>query len=794
MSVLAVGLSYRTAPIALLERAALDEQACRSLAETLCRGEHTTEAVVLSTCNRLEIYAEVSKFHGGVTEIGAGLAAATSVALTDLTDHLYVHYEAAAVSHLFTVACGLDSMAVGEQQILGQVRQALRSGIEAGSAGRVLGNLLQQALRVGKRAHAETGLDRAGHSLVEAGLDRAAETLGPLTSAHAVVIGAGAMSGLAAATLSRAGVGRLTIVNRTPERAERLAEAWGGHAVPLARLADALAAADLVLSCTGAVGRVIGLEAARQARAARDGRAQVYVDLALPHDVDTAVADLDGVRRIDLEELGRHLALEAVGADLEQVRRLISDEVAEYLAGQRADAVAPTVVALRSLARSVVDTELARLESRLGSVDDRIRAEVRQTVHRVVEKLLHTPTVRVKELAAEPGGSSYADALRQLFGLDPGQLAAVSELPETAAPVAPAEIITDDSLPGRRQVTMPTGPPHLLTRASGTLRLGTRRSALALAQSRQVASWIEAATARAGRPLRIELVEVTTDGDVSRAPLASFGGVGVFVSALRTALLDGRVDLAVHSLKDLPTAPAEGLALAAVPVREDPRDALVARDGLGVLDLPAGARVGTGSPRRAAQLRALGRGLDVVDLRGNVDTRLAQVTEGRLDAVVLALSGLRRLGRTELITEILDPELMLPAPGQGALAVECRDDDTPVLAGLRALDDGPSRAAVLAERALLAAVEAGCSAPLGALGELSDGKLELRAVVASVDGTRRLRRSDFAAPGEGPEDLGRRLAAELLAEGAGDLVAAAAAGRSAAPERRTISLAGEGDQ
>ena len=436
MSVLVVGLSYRTAPIAVLERAALDPPTCRELERSVCLGEHVAEAIVLSTCNRLEVYADVSKFHGGVAAVSGALAGATGVELAELTDHLYVHYEGAAVAHLFSVSCGLDSMAVGEQQILGQVRAALRAATEGGSAGRVLTALLQQSLRVGKRAHSETDLDRAGHSLVEAGLEAASAVLGPLEDAAALVVGAGAMSGLAVATLARAGIGRLTVVNRTSERAHRLAASAGGRAAELAELPTELAAADVVISCTGAVGHVIGVPAARRAQDARQGQAQVYVDLALPRDVDPGVGELPGVTVVDLERLGHHLAVDGVSTRLDQVRALVAEEVSGYLSAQRAEVVAPTVVALRALAGSVVEAELARLSGRLGDVDERIRAEVRQTVHRVVEKLLHTPTVRVKELAGSPGGSSYAEALRELFGLDPARVAAVSRTPDPSGAIA----------------------------------------------------------------------------------------------------------------------------------------------------------------------------------------------------------------------------------------------------------------------------------------------------------------------------------------------------------------------
>lgn len=312
-----------------------------------------------------------------------------------------------------------------------------------------------------------------------------------------------------------------------------------------------------------------------------------------------------------------------------------------------------------------------------------------------------------------------------------------------------------------------------------TLRLGTRASRLARVQSQVVADRLTAAG------VEVELVDVTTRGDVDPAPLASIGGTGVFASALREALLVGTVDLAVHSLKDLPTAPVDGLALAAVPVREDARDAVVARDGLTLGELPSGSGIGTGSPRRAAQLRALGLGLDVVDVRGNVDTRVRRVADGSLDAVVLARAGLARLGLLDAVTEVLDPVQMLPAPGQGALAVECRSDST-LGEELRAvLDDTDTRAAVTAERAFLAAVEAGCAAPVGALAEVvwtadDDGpadELWLRGVVVDPSGSPALRLSATGSPAD-PEAVGHRLATELLDRGAAEIVGAARAGVS----------------
>jgi hydroxymethylbilane synthase len=305
------------------------------------------------------------------------------------------------------------------------------------------------------------------------------------------------------------------------------------------------------------------------------------------------------------------------------------------------------------------------------------------------------------------------------------------------------------------------------------VRVGTRSSALATAQSRHVAERITAATGRA-----TELVEVTTTGDVDNRPLVEFGGVGVFVGALREALLVGDVDVAVHSLKDLPTTPAEDLVLAAVPERADPRDVLIARDGLTLAELPAGSRVGTGSPRREAQLRGLGLGLEIVPIRGNIETRMQKVSRGDVDAVILARAGLSRTDRLEAVTETLDPLQMLPAPGQGALAVECRDApvgaDAELAAMLReVLDDPASRTAVSAERSLLATLEAGCSAPVGALGEVALGdhgeEVWLRAVVGSVDGSQLIRMSTTGSVADAIT-LGRSLAEEMIVEGADALV------------------------
>ncbi|MFD3681414.1 glutamyl-tRNA reductase [Streptomyces sp. NPDC058613] len=551
MSLLVVGLSHRSAPVSVLERASLSADAKVKLLHDTLAAEPATEAAVLATCNRIELYADVDKFHAGVAELSTLLAQHSGVALEELTPYLYVHYEDRAVHHLFSVACGLDSMVVGEGQILGQIKDALALGQEQHTAGRLINDLFQQALRVGKRAHSETGIDRAGQSLVTFGLEQlAANTPVAQWAAgkRALVIGAGSMSSLAAATLARVGVREIVVANRTVDRAERLAEilvASGtgvrASAVPMWSVPQELTRVDVVVSCTGATGLVLtaddvtaavsqgagafaptavpdpaphaphapagpgpaGLDpevVARLAAAARaggrladagavrtlaaasepdgcplgldapaaDGRAALtgvdasalelhgtwadqgeaaaqrqprksaralgdgtavrlaLLDLAMPRDIDAAVHRVPGVRLVDIESLAETSADAPMAADVDAVRAIVAAEVAAFGAAQRAAHITPTVVALRAMAAEVVAMEVARLDGRVPDLDDRQRAEVTQTVRRVVDKLLHAPTVRVKQLASEPGGAGYAEALRELFDLDPQTVASVS--------------------------------------------------------------------------------------------------------------------------------------------------------------------------------------------------------------------------------------------------------------------------------------------------------------------------------------------------------------------------------
>jgi glutamyl-tRNA reductase len=496
MSLLVVGLSHRTAPVSLLERASVDAAGLPAVLDELLRGDHVTEVMVLSTCNRVEVYAEVDRFHGGLQDTSTVLARRCGLDVPSLGEHLYVHYEDAAVLHLFSVAAGLDSMVVGEAQILGQLRSAYTAAAQLDTVSRTLHELCQQALRVGKRVQAETGIDRAGASVVSVALEEAARVLdrcsrpsggetdalsrhrppagqpaggvlvasdttpvsatprpgrttsgrhphppmtesrapGPLAGRRALVIGAGSMGALSATTLLRAGIAELTVANRTPERPERLAAQLGAGAgtdlpsvrtATLADLTEELVRADVVIGCTGSVGTVLPAALVEAALPARAGRPLVLLDLALPRDVEGSVSELPGVHYFDLAALQEPAARAGAHEGVERARQLIAEEVAGQLGARRATEITPTVAALRARAAEVVEAELARLDARLPSLDEAARAEVARTVHRVVQTLLHAPTVRVKQLAERPGGDAYADALRELFDLDPAATAAV---------------------------------------------------------------------------------------------------------------------------------------------------------------------------------------------------------------------------------------------------------------------------------------------------------------------------------------------------------------------------------
>ncbi|MDY6809009.1 MAG: glutamyl-tRNA reductase [Actinomycetota bacterium] len=452
MSVLLFGVSHRSAPVEVLERLTVSDHDRPKLVDELLSSRAISEAMLVSTCNRVEIYAVVDAFHPALESVGAVLGDHSGMSVNEMTRHAYVRYSEAAVEHLFTVAAGLDSLVVGEQQILGQIRNAYLDADSNKSAGRVLHELAQQALRVGKRVHTETGIDRAGASVVSVALHRAQSLLareGAEGMRSAVVVGAGAMGGLATAQLAREGVRDLVVVNRTVANAQHLAgnvAANHGIAVRGVGLDDlpaAMATADVVVTCTGSVGSVVGVGEVHSALATRtDSRPLVICDLGLPRNVDPAAGRLPRVHVVDIEGLRGDAETQAADNDTSAARSIVAAELADYLTHQRQAEVTPTVAALRQRAAEVVEAEILRLDARLPELDDPQRDEVAKTVRRVVDKLLHAPTVRVKQLASTPNGDHYAEALRELFELAPGATESVSA-PEVGGLVTPDTGLAD---------------------------------------------------------------------------------------------------------------------------------------------------------------------------------------------------------------------------------------------------------------------------------------------------------------------------------------------------------------
>jgi glutamyl-tRNA reductase len=424
MSLLVVGLSHRSAPISLLERVALRDDAAGKLLDDVVAAPPIDEAMLLSTCNRIELYATVDKFHPGVAAISELLARHTAVPFDELSPFVYVHYEDRAVQHLFAVAASLDSMLVGEHQVLGQVRAAFKTAQERGDAGTALHDAVEHALHAAKRVHSETGIDAAGATLIDIGLRLGAPD--GLAGRHALIVGAGAMASVAAATLASSGVADVVVASRTIDSARALAARVEGRAIAFGRIEEALRDADVVVSCTGADGIVLTRDAIERVVAGRADRPLFILDVALPRDVDPEAAGVPGVTLLDLDQLKPVVENATAADDVREARRIVEEELARYVAGRRASVVAPTVVALRDKAAQVVDAELHRLERRLPLLDDAARDEVAVAVRRVVEKLLHAPTVRVQELAGLAGPQSYPEALRRLFDLDPAAPAAIA--------------------------------------------------------------------------------------------------------------------------------------------------------------------------------------------------------------------------------------------------------------------------------------------------------------------------------------------------------------------------------
>lgn len=417
MPILALGVSYRRAPLELLERLALGPDDLPKAYRILRELEAVSEGVVVSTCNRVEVYAEVASYHAGFLDLKRFISDSREIALDEFADPLYSHYEEDAAEHLFTVAAGLDSMLVGEPQILSQVRQAYRGASEEGAAGPVMASVFRGAVRTGRRVRAETAIGASPAGFVEAAISLAEHDLGGLDRRSAVVVGAGEMARLALGHLRRRGIDRVRVLNRSAERAARVAAAAGADHAGLDSLEHAVAQADLVVSSTGATGTVIGAHAIRGAMSARPHRPLFVVDLAVPRDVEPSVAELPGVRLASIDDLRRTLAARAApAAEIERARGIVREEVERFAAWRRAARLAPLIHALRERGKRIEAAELARVLPRLSGLGERERAAVESLAGGIVAKLLHEPIVRLRRAGTS---DALARALAELFALDP---------------------------------------------------------------------------------------------------------------------------------------------------------------------------------------------------------------------------------------------------------------------------------------------------------------------------------------------------------------------------------------
>jgi len=741
MHIIVIGMNHTTASVEVRECLAFNSDALKWALNRLKPADRSVgycaEGVILSTCNRLEIYALVDSPESGRQRLCDFLASLHQVSYAEFEPYLYTYVDAQAVSHLCSVAAGLDSMVLGEAQVLGQVTLAYQSALAEGTVGPVLSHLFRRAIRAGKRARTETAIGQNAASVSFAAVQMAKKIYGDLSSRVVLVVGAGATGELVAKTLMNNGAQGIIVANRTYDRALQLAQQWQGKAFKFDQLFEALLEADIVITATDAPHPIIRAEMVYQALCARDDRPLFFIDIAVPRDVEAAVKHLPNVHYYDIDDLDAVIAanIEERRREIPKVEAIIREETALFNEWFRSLNVVPMIAGLREFAESVRQAELQKALRRMNGISERERNIISALSVGIVNKLLHEPTVRLRRNANGHDGFYYSEAIRELFGL---------------------EIESERRVEGKNDAK--NRGVKVLKRA---ITIGTRGSALALTQTNLVVDRLK----QIYPDLSITVEIIKTQGDaLPHVSLGVLGGKGVFVKELEEVLLSCQIYLAVHSLKDLPTILPNGLVIGAVLERADPRDVLVSRTGQTLLELPPGARIGTGSARRGLQIMQIRPDVELVDIRGNVDTRLRKLDSGAYDALILAAAGLSRMGLIERATEFFEPEVILPAPGQGALALEVRSDDEGLLDLIAALDDAPTHMAVLAERAFLRGLGGGCQLPIAAYATTNGSVVQLDGLLGSED-RRRILQGYIEGPIEQAELLGEQLAERLLRRG-----------------------------
>ena len=636
---------------------------------------------------------------------------------------------------------------VGEPQILGQVKEAYATARAVGAVNSQLDALYSRAFAVAKRVRTETAIASSAVSIASVAVELAKKIFGNLEGKSVYLVGAGKMCELAARHLLAHGASKIYVGNRTYERAAALAKKFGGEAIPFEQLYDTVDRADIVITSTGAPHTIFRKEHGEKFLSRRKNRPMFFIDIAVPRDVDPEMNKLDGIFVYDIDDLQQvvssHISDRRDEAD--RAEAIVQMEVDKFQARLQTLDVVPTIVSLQEHLETVRQAEIDRVRGRLGTLTPEQEMAVEALTRGIINKIMHTPITTLKSAARESSESTtIVDIVRKLFNL------------------RNANADSDERCGGSRE----DRSGALMAR----LRIGSRGSQLALWQAKHITALLVAQ----GHEVELEIIKTTGDKILDVA-LAKVGTKGMFTKEIEDALAEGRVDLAVHSLKDLPTELPPGFEIVAITKRVNPRDVFLSVKYDCVDALPKGAKVGTSSLRRQAQLKAFRPDLVIHPLRGNVDTRVRKLEEGEYDAIILAAAGLTRLGKTQLVKEYLAPEFMCPAAGQGALGIEIREGDVEMRKHLAFLNDADSRAATVCERALLNKLGGGCQVPIGAFAEVKDGKLHLTGVVARPDGSEVLREQQS---GSDPVTLGELVGETLLRRG-GDKILEAVYGENA---------------
>ena len=688
MKLVVLGLNHRSAAVEVRERFSFDKDEVVAALNRLYEFDCISECVILSTCNRTEIYAALEGVEFPKDYMLAVLKDLKGADYID-ADAFFFYEERDCIEHLFRVSASLDSLVLGEGQILSQLKGAYIQAYSAGCTGTIFNILFQRAISVGKKVRTNTGIANTPVSVSYTAVNLAEDSLDkPLSEATVLILGAGTMSELTATHLQAKGVKTIFVSNRTFAKAEMLAERFNGKAVKLDNFVDYAKDADILITSTGAPHYIITEREAKKITTLRKGEPIVMIDIAVPRDIDPAVADLDGIYLFNIDSL-ESVVEENKAQREEEARRaepIIHDAIEELLDKLSYLTVRPMMALLTEKAERIRRRELHRALAKLPDISDKERRVMDSMSRMIIRKMLREPMIHFN---------------------------------------------------------------------------GTRKSALALWQAEHISAELQ----RLYPNITVELVHFNTKGDrILEKPLAQVGGKGLFTAELEEAMHAGNIDIAVHSLKDMPTELPEGLTLGAISAREVPYDALVSPVYKTLDKLPQGARVGTSSLRRQAQLLHVRPDLKVEVIRGNVQTRLSKIETEKLDGVILAQAGLKRLGLEDQITQVFKADEMIPAVGQGALAIECRADDAEMLDMLAPINDEATRYAVEGERSFLRQLNGGCQVPMGVHGTINKGQLTLKAMIASLDG-KTVYEGEISGPAKKGEILGKNLAKALYEEG-----------------------------